>query len=72
MANGLVQQAQQLKQLVEQAKHQSVASKELAIQSMRAQLDKEKSEVSENILIVTQFSSSNDEKYLDLLKIFNI
>lgn len=46
MANSLVQQAVQLKEMVELAKDQSIASKEEALRSLRQQLEKEKMDVS--------------------------
>ncbi|XP_013414016.1 deformed epidermal autoregulatory factor 1 homolog isoform X2 [Lingula anatina] len=44
MASNMLQQAQQLKMMVDQAKQQSIASREAALQQLRQQLEKEKIE----------------------------
>lgn len=44
MANTLVQQSQQLKSMIEQAKHQSLVAKETALQQLKIQMEKEKHE----------------------------
>ncbi|KAK3593858.1 hypothetical protein CHS0354_011461 [Potamilus streckersoni] len=44
MVNSLIQQAQQLKLMIEQAKHQSLIAKETSLQALRAQMEKEKQE----------------------------
>lgn len=44
MANTLVQQSQQLKTMIEQAKHQSLVAKETALQHLKLQMEKEKQE----------------------------
>ncbi len=46
MANNLLQQAQQLKTMIETCKQQSIASKETAFNQLKAQFEKEKTEVS--------------------------
>lgn len=45
MANNLLQQAQQLKIMIDQVKQQSIIAKENALQVQRAQMEKEKQEV---------------------------
>ena len=45
MANNLLQQAQQLKIMIEQVKQQSLVAKETALHQQRLQLEKEKQEV---------------------------
>jgi hypothetical protein len=45
MVNALMQQAQHLKTMIEQAKQQSLISKETALQQQRMQLEKEKQDV---------------------------
>lgn len=44
MANNLMQQTQQLKTLIEQAKQQSIIARETNLQQIKAQLEKEKNE----------------------------
>ncbi|GFO42700.1 deformed epidermal autoregulatory factor 1-like protein [Plakobranchus ocellatus] len=44
MANNLLQQAQQLKIMIDQVRQQSLVAKDTALQQQRAQLDKEKQE----------------------------
>ena len=46
MANNLIQQAQQLKAMIEQAKQQCVASRDANLQQLKAQMEKEKQDVS--------------------------
>ena len=45
MANNLLQQAQQLKSLIEACKQQTLQSKEQAFVALKAQMEKEKTEV---------------------------
>lgn len=45
MANNLLQQAQQLKIMIEHTKIQSLANKEAALQNLRMQMEKEKQDV---------------------------
>ena len=40
MANSILQQAQQLKMMIDHAKQQSVNSKEMAVQSVRQEMEK--------------------------------
>ena len=49
MANSFVQEANQFKQLVEQAKQQSQSARENMIQQLKAQLEKDKNEVLANL-----------------------
>ena len=49
MANNLLQQAQQLKIMIEQVKQQSLVAKETTLSQMRQQIDKEKQEVRETV-----------------------
>ena len=54
MANNLLQQAQQLKSMIEACKQQTLQSKELAFATLKAQMEKEKIEVC--LIISFQFS----------------
>lgn len=45
MSSSILHQAQLLKQMVEQAKQQSLAEKEFALEQQKLQLEKEKQEV---------------------------
>ena len=45
MANNLLQQAQQLKIMIDQVRQQSMVAKDAALQQQRVQLEKEKQEV---------------------------
>jgi len=46
MANNILQQTQQLKLLIEQARHQFQTSQDSVIEMLRSQFEKEKNEVS--------------------------
>ena len=49
MASNLLHQAEVLKQMIDQAKQQSIAEKELALEHQKMQLEKEKLEVSDRL-----------------------
>jgi len=52
MANSLLQQVQQLKLLIEQARQQSNTNHDSVIEMLRAQFEKEKNEVDSRLLFV--------------------
>ena len=56
MANNLLQQAQQLKSMIETCKQQTIQSKEQAFAALKAQMEKEKTEVHFAITLNDRFS----------------
>ncbi|CAI9717152.1 deformed epidermal autoregulatory factor 1 homolog isoform X1 [Octopus vulgaris] len=58
MANSLVQQTQQLKSMIEQAKQQSLIAKENALQQLKLQMEKEKQDALQAARIENQINLS--------------
>ena len=56
MANNLLQQAQQLKSMIETCKQQTIQSKEQAFAALKVQMEKERTEVHFSITLNDRFS----------------